>query len=47
MHALNHKISLITNHKIPQNGFKKGQQKNIDKAKKYWCEYLSSKRGKK
>lgn len=28
-------------------GHKKGQQKDIDKAQEYWCEYLSLKRGKK
>jgi putative addiction module killer protein len=28
-------------------GCKKGQQKDIDKAKEYWHEYLSQKRGKK
>ena len=28
-------------------GYKKGQQKNIDKAKEYWREYISPKRGKK
>jgi len=28
-------------------GHKKGQQKDIDKAQKYWREYLSPKRGKK
>ena len=28
-------------------GYKKGQQKDIDKAKEYWHEYLSLKRGKK
>ena len=28
-------------------GYKKGQQKNIDKAKEYWNEYLSPKRSKK
>ena len=27
-------------------GYKKGQQKNIDKAKEYWREYLSLKKGK-
>ncbi len=28
-------------------GYKKGQQKDIDKAQEYWREYLSLKRGKK
>lgn len=28
-------------------GYKKGQQKNIDKAIEYWHDYLSLKRGKK
>ena len=28
-------------------GYKKGQQKNIDKAREYWREYISQKRGKK
>lgn len=27
-------------------GYKKGQQKDIDKAKKYWQDYLALKRGK-
>ena len=27
-------------------GYKKGQQKNIDKAREYWREYVSQKRGK-
>ena len=27
-------------------GYKKGQQKNIDKAKEYWHEYLSQRKGK-
>ena len=28
-------------------GYKKGQQRDIEKAKEYWHEYLSPKRGKK
>ena len=36
-----------TNLVLLLGGYKKGQQKNIDKAKEYWREYFSQRKGKK